>query len=389
MTVCRQDGVEYGHRFSAKIVGRTSLEDIKIKNKVIVKANQIISAEAAELIEESNIQELKIRSPITCKTLWGVCAKCYGNDLAYNTPVTLGTPIGIVAAQSIGEPGTQLTLRTFHTGGVAGQDITHGLPRIEELFECRIPRNKAVISEVNGTIAKIEGKDKEVIIRIKPDTISKEKNRKGKKPSKSKIVELDEYSIPKTKRILVKEGEHVVAGQKLSFGDIDLKELLRVTDRQTVERYILSEIQRIYVSEGVSINNKHIEIMIRQMFDKVKIKNPGDSDFLAGDVVSKSRFLEENKKLKEKGKKPARAIQLFLGITRSALFSESFLAAASFQETRRVLIKAAIEGRVDHLRGLKENVIIGRLVPVGTGFKKRLEEKEKEEKNNKEKSKKE
>jgi len=389
ITVYRQDGVEYGHRFSAKIIGRTSLEDIKIKNKVIVKANQIISAEAAELIEESNIQELKIRSPITCKTLWGVCAKCYGNDLAYNTPVTLGTPIGIVAAQSIGEPGTQLTLRTFHTGGVAGQDITHGLPRIEELFECRIPRNKAVISEVNGTVAKIEEKDKEIIIRIKPDTISKEKNRKSKKPVKSKIEELEEYSIPKTKRILVKEGERVVAGQRLSFGDIDLKELLRATDRQTVERYILSEIQRIYVSEGVSINNKHIEIMIRQMFDKVKIKNPGDSDFLAGDVVSKSRFLEENKKLKEKGKKPARAVQLFLGITRSALFSESFLAAASFQETRRVLVKAAIEGRVDHLRGLKENVIIGRLVPVGTGFKKRLEEKEKEEKNNKEKSKKE
>ncbi len=303
--------------------------------------------------------------------------------MAYNTPVTLGTPIGIVAAQSIGEPGTQLTLRTFHTGGVAGQDITHGLPRIEELFECRIPRNKAVISEVNGTVVKIEERDKDIAIQIKPDLIRKEHSKKDKKDAKTKEIGLEEYLIPRTKRILVNEGDKVVVGQKLSFGDIDLKELLRVTDRYTVERYILNEIQRIYVSEGVSINNKHIEIMIRQMFDKVKIKNPGDSDFLVGDVVSKSRFLEENKKLKSKGKKPARAIQLFLGITRSALFSESFLAAASFQETRRVLVKAAIEGRVDYLRGLKENVIIGRLVPVGTGYRKRLEEKEKEEKSKK------
>ena len=383
ITVYRDDGAEYGHHFSSKIVGRTSLEDIKIKNKLIVKANEIINAEAAELIEESTIQQIKIRSPITCKTLWGVCAKCYGNDLAYNTPVTSGTPIGIVAAQSIGEPGTQLTLRTFHTGGVAGQDITHGLPRIEELFECRIPRNKAVISEVNGTVVKIEEKDKDIVIQIKPDLVRKEHGKKDKKDVKTKEFELEEYSIPKTKRILVNEGDKVVVGQKLSFGDIDLKELLRVTDRYTVERYILNEIQRIYVSEGVSINNKHIEIMIRQMFDKVKIKNPGDSDFLVGDVISKSRFLEENKKLKSKGKKPARAIQLFLGITRSALFSESFLAAASFQETRRVLVKAAIEGRVDYLRGLKENVIIGRLVPVGTGYCKRLEEKEQEEKGKK------
>jgi len=199
--------------------------------------------------------------------------------LAYNTPVTSGTPIGIVAAQSIGEPGTQLTLRTFHTGGVAGQDITHGLPRIEELFECRIPRNKAVISEVNGTVVKIEERDKDIAIQIKPDLIRKEHSKKDKKDAKTKEIGLEEYLIPRTKRILVNEGDKVVVGQKLSFGDIDLKELLRVTDRYTVERYILNEIQRIYVSEGVSINNKHIEIMIRQMFDKVKIKNPGDSDF--------------------------------------------------------------------------------------------------------------
>jgi DNA-directed RNA polymerase subunit beta' len=373
ITVYRKDGAEFGHRFSVRLVGRTALEDIKIGNKVIVKANETITNEAAEAIEKSDIEAVKIRSPITCKTLYGVCTKCYGHDLAYNKPASVGLPIGIVAAQSIGEPGTQLTLRTFHTGGVAGQDITHGLPRIEELFEARTPKNKATISEVDGVVTKIEEQEKEIIISIKAHPTKKAKDKKVKS-RKTKTAEVHQYSIPKTKKILVKEGEKVKAGQKLCSGDIDPKELLKVTDRETVERYILSEVQKIYVSEGVSINNKHLEIVIRQMFDKVKIKNPGDSNFIIGEVVSKSRFVEENNRLKAKGKKPAKAVQLFLGITRSALASDSFLAAASFQETTRVLVKAALEGKVDYLRGLKENVIIGRLVPVGTGFRNRTEE---------------
>ena len=382
IAVRREDGLEYGHRFSTRLLGRTSLEDIKIGHKLIVKANKVINAEAAELIEQSDIQQVKIRSPITCKTLWGICRKCYGYDLAYNKPVDLGVPIGIIAAQSIGEPGTQLTLRTFHTGGVAGQDITHGLPRIEELFECRSPKNKAIISEVNGTVVKIEEKEKETLIYIKPEGGAKQKRKTRTKLSR-KNSNIIQYTLPKSKRILVEERNKVIAGQRLCLGDIDLKELLRATDRDTVERYIVNEIQKIYVSEGVSINNKHIEIVIRQMFDKVKIKNPGDSEFLIGEVVSKSRFIEENKKLKKKGKKPARAIQLFLGITRSALFSESFLAATSFQETTRGLVKAAIEGKIDYLRGLKENVIIGRLVPVGTGFRRKEVFEDKKEKDKK------
>jgi len=382
IAVRREDGLEYGHRFSTRLLGRTSLEDIKIGHKLIVKANKVINAEAAELIEQSDIQQVKIRSPITCKTLWGICRKCYGYDLAYNKPVDLGVPIGIIAAQSIGEPGTQLTLRTFHTGGVAGQDITHGLPRIEELFECRSPKNKAIISEVNGTVVKIEEKEKETLIYIKPEGGAKQKRKTRTKLSR-KNSNIIQYTLPKSKRILVEERNKVIAGQRLCLGDIDLKELLRATDRDTVERYIVNEIQKIYVSEGVSINNKHIEVVIRQMFDKVKIKNPGDSEFLIGEVVSKSRFIEENKKLKKKGKKPARAIQLFLGITRSALFSESFLAATSFQETTRGLVKAAIEGKIDYLRGLKENVIIGRLVPVGTGFRRKEVFEDKKEKDKK------
>ncbi|HOM33030.1 MAG TPA: DNA-directed RNA polymerase subunit beta' [Candidatus Paceibacterota bacterium] len=370
----RGDGLEFGQRFRDKIVGRTSLEDIKIHNKIIVKANEIINSNAADLIENSDIQELKVRSPITCKTLWGVCAKCYGYDLAYNKPVALGTPVGVVAAQSIGEPGTQLTLRTFHSGGVAGEDITHGLPRIEELFECRNPKHKAIISEINGKVIKIEEQEKEILIEIKADVNKEEKNkdlkRTTKKLAKKEIENIIDYSIPKNKVILVKEGDKIMVGQKLCVGDIDLKELLKVTDKDTVERYILNEVQKIYIFEGVLINNKHIEVVIRQMFDKVRIKNPGDSEFLVGEVVSKSKFIEENNNLKNKGKKPARAVQLFLGITRSALFSESFLSAASFQETTRGLVNAAIEGKVDYLRGLKENVIIGRLIPAGTAFRK-------------------
>ena len=375
LVVVRKDGDEYGHNFSNRLFARTSLEEIKINGKVIVGANEVIDRKSSKLIEASDIPSVKIRSPITCKSVWGVCSKCYGYDLAYNSPVKIGTPVGIIAAQSIGEPGTQLTLKTFHTGGVAGRDITHGLPRIEELLEVRSPKYKAVIAENNGKIVSIEEGEKDINITFDPEKVvgKDEKDKKSKK--KIKKENATSYVLPKGSRILVKAGDVVIAGQKLSEGSIDLKDLLKATNREEVEKYIISEVQKIYVSEGVNINNKHLEIILKQMFSRVKIKDPGDSEFLIGEVISKSKFIEENRKLKAKGKTPAKAMLMLLGITRSALASDSFLSAASFQETTRILVSAATEGRFDNLRGLKENVIIGRLIPAGTGYKSKEEKK--------------
>jgi len=375
LVINRKEGEEYGHNFSSRLFARTSLEEVKINGKVIVKANEVIDRKSSKLIEASDIQTVKVRSPITCKSVWGVCSKCYGYDLAYNNQVKVGTPVGIIAAQSIGEPGTQLTLRTFHTGGVAGKDITHGLPRIEELLEVRSPKYKAVIAENDIKIISIEEGEKEIIIifdSINP-VIKEEKVKKSTK--KIKKENSNSYSLPKGSRVLVKVGDKVMAGQKLSEGSIDLKDLLRATNREQVEKYIMSEVQKIYVSEGVNINNKHLEIILKQMFSRVKIKDPGDSEFLIGEVISKSKLIEENRRLKAKGKAPAKAMLMLLGVTKSALASDSFLSAASFQETTRVMVTAATEGRIDNLRGLKENVIIGRLIPAGTGYKPKEEKK--------------
>jgi DNA-directed RNA polymerase subunit beta' len=375
MVINRKDGEEYGHNFSSRLFARTSLEEIKIGGKVIIKTNEVIDRKASKLIEASDIQTIKVRSPITCKSVWGVCSKCYGYDLAYNSQVKVGTPVGIIAAQSIGEPGTQLTLRTFHTGGVAGKDITHGLPRIEELLEVRSPKYKAVIAENDAKIISIEEGDKDIKIIFEPiDSIVKEEKIKKTK-KKIKKENTNTYNLSKGSRVLVKAGDKVVAGQKLSEGSIDLKDLLRATNREEVEKYIMSEVQKIYVSEGVNINNKHLEIILKQMFSRVKIKDPGDSEFLIGEVISKSKFIEENRRLKAKGKTPAKAMLMLLGVTKSALASDSFLSAASFQETTRVMVTAATEGRTDNLRGLKENVIIGRLIPAGTGYKPKEEKK--------------
>ncbi len=375
LVIIRKDGEEYGHNFSSRLFSRTSLEEIKIDGKVIIKVNEVIDRKSSKLIEASDIQSVKVRSPITCKSVWGVCSKCYGYDLAYNSQVKIGTPVGIIAAQSIGEPGTQLTLRTFHTGGVAGKDITHGLPRIEELLEVRSPKYKAIIAEGDAKIISIEEGDKDVIITFEPihSAVKEEKDKKVKKKVKKEST--NTYVLSKGSRILVKAGDKVVAGQKLSEGSIDLKDLLRATNREEVEKYIMSEVQKIYVSEGVNINNKHLEIILKQMFSRVKIKDPGDSEFLIGEVISKSKFIEENRKLKAKGKTPAKAMLMLLGVTKSALASDSFLSAASFQETTRVMVTAATEGRTDNLRGLKENVIIGRLIPAGTGYKPKEEKK--------------
>jgi DNA-directed RNA polymerase beta' subunit len=333
---------------ASRLFGRTALHDVKVGNKILAHAGDILTKEQAEAIDKSGVAEIEIRSPITCKTLYGLCVKCYGVDLSNHEQIRTGVAVGVLAAQSIGEPGTQLTMRTFHQGGVAGADITHGLPRVEEIFEARPPKGKAFLSEVDGYVEKIEDDQNMRIVSIRDDS------------KKGKMVE---YVIPRTALLLVAVGSEIKKGQQLMEGTVDLKELLALKGMGDVIRYIVNEVQRIYLSEGASINDKHIEVIVRQMFSRVRIKESGDSPFVIGEVVSKSRFFDVNRGLKAKELRPARAQQMLQGITRVSLSTESFLSAASFQDTARMLVKAAIEGKIDPLRGLKENVIIGRLIP--------------------------
>ena len=344
----REDGADFGHKFGDRLFSRTALEDVKVGRKTVIKAGETIDHEIAREIEASDLQEVAVRSPIACKTLYGVCAKCYGLDLGENEPVKIGEAVGIIAAQSIGEPGTQLTLNTKHAGGAAGKDITTGLPRVEELFEVHTPKGKAVLAPAGGSIADVEEKGMNKVIHFVPH--------KGK-PA--------QFTVTRRTAILPKEGEIVEAGDPLTEGSIDLKELMELKGKEAVYRYLIREVQRIYVSEGNSINNKHIEVIVRQMFGRVKVVVSGDTDFVPGDVVDKSKFREVNKDMKALGREPAKAEEILLGTTKSALAADGWLSAASFQETARVLTNAAIESRVDQLRGLKENVIIGRLLPIG------------------------
>ncbi len=350
-----KEAEELGQDLSQKILGRVLLEDIKDKDKVILKKGELIDKKGVELIKKLKIEKVRVRSPLSCKSLDGICQACYGSDLATHRLVKLGEAVGIVAAQSIGEPGTQLTMRTFHTGGVAGvSDITLGLPRVEELFELRSPKREAMVFEETGKVKDIIEREKGVSVIIETD---KKKKR--------------EYNIPVKTGLLVKKGDTVFPGEPIFEGEIDVKKLFKVGGKKAAQKYLLREIQRIYAGEGVAIHDKHIETIIRQMFSRVEITDPGDSNFSPGEIVSKLRFFEENKKLREKGKKEAKARLILLGLTKVALSTDSFLSAASFQETSRVLIKAAIEGSEDKLRGLKENVIIGKLIPAGTGFRKK------------------
>jgi len=355
--VKRDDGNEFGHKFSDRIFSRTLAEDVKSGGKIIAKAGEAITMKLAKEIESSDAESVKIRSTLTCKTLYGVCAKCYGLDLGHNGPIKVGEAVGIVAAQSIGEPGTQLTLRTTHSGGVARADITSGLPRVEELFEVRTPKGKAILAEFDAVVDAIEDKGNVRVVRLKQI---------GGKTKKERTAE---YQFPRVILLNVEAGQTIDKGTAISEGSLDLKELFALRGKEAVYRYIIQEVQRIYLSEGAGINNKHIEIIIKQMFGRVKITNPGDSDFVIGEVMDKSKFFETNRELKRAGKEPARAEELLLGITKSALTSEGFLAAASFQETARILVGAASEGKTDGLRGLKENVIIGRLLPIGTTYR--------------------
>jgi DNA-directed RNA polymerase subunit beta' len=308
---------------------------------------------AAQKVVDAGVESVTIRSVFTCNTVHGVCRKCYGMNLATGKTVEVGEAVGTVAAQSIGEPGTQLTMRNFHNGGVAGgDDITQGLPRVQELFEARNPKGRAVITEVTGEIASIEENPAEHVREI---TV------KGQTDTRT-------YEVPYTASVAVGEGDHVVRGDKLTVGSIDPKELIRVRDALTTENYILSEIQKSYRMQGVEISDKHVEVMARQMLQKVRILDPGETDLLPGELLDIGQFRDRNKQVIVSGGIPATAQSVILGITKAALNTNSFLSAASFQETTRVLTDASIRGKNDPLLGLKENVIIGKLIPAGTGM---------------------
>ena len=337
-----------------RISGRCPLEDVvnPQTGEIIAKKNVEITDEQASEIEKY-YDRLKIRSMLTCHSAHGVCAKCYGRNLATGRHVEIGEAVGIIAAQSIGEPGTQLTMRTFHTGGVASaEDITQGLPRVEELFEARKPKGNAIISKISGTVSITSAEDNP---NVKIITISNDEQSESEK-------------IPVAKKIIVQDGQHIEAGTRLFEGNINPHDILEVLGVQATQDYIVNEVQKVYRSQGVEINDKHIEVIAHQMLRKIKIIEPGDSGWLPGEVVDIVAYRGMNGRLEDEGKKPSQGINLLLGTTKAALATDSFLSAASFQETTRVLTEAAIKGKEDPLLGLKENVIIGKLIPAGTGM---------------------
>ena len=354
------DGKEEIESLQERITGRFSCETIKNKDgEVLVKANHMITPKRAARImaegvnaEGGAIDQVKIRTILTCKCKVGVCAKCYGANMATGEPVQVGESVGIIAAQSIGEPGTQLTMRTFHTGGVAGGDITQGLPRVEELFEARKPKGLAIITEIPGVAVINDTKKKREIIVTDPES------------GESKT-----YLIPYGSRIKIMDGQTLEAGDELTEGSVNPHDILRIKGVRAVQDYMLREVQRVYRLQGVEISDKHIEVLVRQMLKKIRIEDNGDTEFLPGTLVDVLDFEEVNEQLEKEGKTPAEGKQVMLGITKASLATDSFLSAASFQETTKVLTEAAIKGKVDHLVGLKENVIIGKLIPAGTGLK--------------------
>ena len=371
LEIRRRDGEDYGKKLSFRVFGRTLAKDIKDKNgKTWFKAGHLLTMDDAEAIEASEIDSLIVRSPITCKILRGVCRTCYGYDLGNNEKVGLGEAVGIVAAQAIGEPGTQLTMRTFHTGGVAtAGDITLGLPRVEEILELRTPNNPAIISDVDGQITEIKEKDKEKTIKILLDPSDKKSKKKALSAAKTlKDKETKEFIIPFGRALLVQKGEKIKIGQLLSDGAAEISLLCRLAGEAAAQNYILNEVSKIYTLQGASINDKHIEVIVKQIFSRVMIKKSGGTSFSVGDIVENYVFILENERVKKEKKEPAEAVLWLKGITKVALTTSSFLSAASFQETSKVLINAACAGKEDKLLGLKENVIIGRLIPAGTGF---------------------
>ena len=393
------------------IVGRYATKAIKHDGKTIVKANTLITDDAAKAIVDAEIQEVNIRSILKCSLSWGICQHCYGIDLARGQEVVIGEAVGIMAAQSIGEPGTQLTMRTFHAGGVAtGADITQGLPRVEEIFEARSPKGESILAEIDG-IATVKAVDNKQVVRIAPvdmkvteyeikegmkamvkSGVSVKKgdvlaaNETGKRTIKAgadgtvKVNKatiditheggnVKEYTLPDYVTLKVSNGDLVVVGQRLTGGSVNLQDMLRLLGEEAVQRYIVDEVQAIYASQGQSIASKHIEVIIRQMFSRVRVEEPNGSEFISGDVISKTTLKETNVDLATAKKEGPSYEQLLMPISKISISSDSWLSAASFQETMKVLIGASLRGKTDKLRGLKENVIIGRLIPVGTGFR--------------------
>ncbi|MGE5583805.1 MAG: DNA-directed RNA polymerase subunit beta' [Bacillota bacterium] len=346
------EGNEEIEKLRERIIGRLAAEDLHDPNtnEVIIQANQEITEEIVDKIDKAGIKEVKIRSVLTCHSRYGVCIKCYGRNLATGKLVDVGEAVGIIAAQSIGEPGTQLTMRTFHTGGVAGDDITQGLPRVEELFEARKPKGQAIINEISGIckISEVKG--------IRRVTVTADSG------------EEKTYQIPYGSRIRVKDGTQVAAGDLLTEGSANPHDILKVKGIHGVQSYLVQEVQSVYRSQGVHINDKHIEVVVRQMLRKRKVEHSGDTDLLPGGLVDVFELEDENKRVEAIGGEPATARVVLLGITKASLATDSFLSAASFQETTRVLTEASIKGKTDPLLGLKENVIIGKLVPAGTGM---------------------
>ena len=355
------DGNEEIESLQDRITGRFAAEDLKDKDgNVLVKANHMITPRRAERVMKKGVDEngnpleqVKIRTILTCKCKNGVCSKCYGANMATGEAVQVGEAVGIMAAQSIGEPGTQLTMRTFHNGGVAGDDITQGLPRVEELFEARRPKGLAIITEIAGRATLSDTKKKREVIVTNEET--------GESKS---------YLIPYGSRIKVQDGVMLEAGDELTEGSVNPHDILKIKGLRATQDYMLQEVQRVYRLQGVEINDKHIEVIVRQMLKKIRIEEKGDTEFLPGTMVDVLEFEEVNEQLVAEGKEPATGEQIMLGITKASLATESFLSAASFQETTKVLTEAAIKGKVDHLVGLKENVIIGKHIPAGTGMKK-------------------
>jgi DNA-directed RNA polymerase subunit beta' len=418
--IIRSESAEESDAFRRRLVGRFSaaaLSDPRVKVKkgeeapILVERNQAITEEVARAIDEAGIDEVLVRSPLTCEARYGVCRLCYGRNLATGELVGIGEAVGIIAAQSIGEPGTQLTMRTFHTGGVAGLDITAGLPRVEELFEARVPKGKAEISHIDGVVEIIRSdtgtkvkvtslehydaplalpagaemlaapndavEKGQVVARVSAgdgvatDVVAPEKGFLAKEGDNLVVKAEDrverEYSIPHNAKLLVENGQEIRAGDPITDGPINPQEYLETRGKDAVQRYLVKEVQKVYRSQGVTINDKHIEIIVRQMLRKVRIDQPGDTDLLPTELIDRLDFEEANNRVLAEGGEPATAQTVLLGVTKASLNTSSFLAAASFQETTRVLTEAAINGAKDHLIGLKENVIIGKLIPAGTG----------------------
>jgi DNA-directed RNA polymerase subunit beta' len=416
-------------------LGRIVVEDVidPRTGEVILEAKHEVDENVLGRIDEAKVPNLRVRSPLTCEARFGICAMCYGRDLAVAKPVKMGAAVGIVAAQSIGEPGTQLTMRTFHTGGVAGDDITNGLPRVEELFEARIPKGQAIISTIEGRVEVLPGDLQKVRVvssqtSVEPihlpdgfslvpgiegtaviggavvavrDTLSTEAS--GARRTGDALIKLPladtvrapvtgilehsggqlvvrheetedaEYVIPASARVRVASGQVVKAGDALTDGPKNPQDILAVLGREAVQQYLVDEVQKVYRSQGVSINDKHIELITRQMLRKVRVETPGDTELLPGEIHDRFHYEEVNQRVLAEGGEPATAVTVLLGVTKASLSTDSFLAAASFQETTRVLTEAAVTGQKDRLLGLKENVIIGKLIPAGTGYLKRLE----------------